>query len=122
MQILVIEDDTLLSNAISFKIKKQGYDVKVCEDGKSAIEFLKNHTPGLVVTDLMLPFINGLEIISYIRNEIKLNIPIIVLSSVDLEKTVLEAFELGADDFITKPFSPNELIIRIKKLLRNVEG
>ena len=71
----------------------------------------------MVITDIMMPFSSGLEIISLVRQKIKKKIPIIILSAIEQEKVVLEAFELGADDYITKPFSLNELTIRVKKLM-----
>ena len=115
MLILIVEDDILLLKTLEFKLIKEGYMVVTLKNGFDAIEYLKENEPDLIVTDIMMPFINGLEIISFVRNEKKSKVPIIVLSSAGLEKTVLEAFQLGADDFVTKPFSPNELSIRIKK-------
>lgn len=116
MLIHIIEDDILLLKTLEFKLIKEGYEVVTSKNGYDGIEYLKENNPDLIVTDIMMPFINGLEIISFVRSEKKSQVPIIVLSSAGLEKTVLEAFELGADDFITKPFSPNELSIRIKKV------
>lgn len=116
MLIHIIEDDILLLKTLEFKMNKEGYKVSISNNGFDAVEYLKENEPDLIVTDIMMPFINGLEIISFVRTELKSKVPIIVLSSAGLEKTVLEAFELGADDFITKPFSPNELSIRIKKI------
>lgn len=115
MLILIVEDDILLLKTLEFKMIKEGYIVVTLKNGFDAIEYLKENEPDLIVTDIMMPFINGLEIVSFVRNEKKSKVPIIVLSSAGLEKTVLEAFQLGADDFVTKPFSPNELSIRIKK-------
>jgi two-component system, OmpR family, response regulator VicR len=117
MNIMLIEDDALLLRTLEYKLIKNDFNVQSCKNGYDAIEYLKANTPDLIVTDIMLPFVNGLEIVSYVRNVNKdLKTPIIVLSSAGLEKTVLEAFELGANDFITKPFSPNELLIRIKRM------
>ncbi|HEV7350623.1 response regulator transcription factor [Telluribacter sp.] len=117
MDILVVEDNELLLKAIEFRLKKEGYNITTSTDGKDALEKISNSVPDLIITDIMIPFFNGLEIVSTVRNKFLSKIPIIVLSRVGSEKTILEAFELGADDFITKPFSPNELCMRIKKLL-----
>ena len=122
MLIHIVEDDILLSKTLAYKLTKEGFKVVTSKNGFEAIEYLKENEPDLIVTDIMMPFINGLEIISFVRNEKKSKVPIIVLSSAGLEKTVLEAFELGADDFITKPFSPNELSIRIKKIFIRLWG
>lgn len=120
MLIHIIEDDVLLLKTLAFKLTKEGYKVVTSKNGFDGIEYLKENEPDLIITDIMMPFINGLEIISFVRNEKKSKVSIIVLSSAGLEKTVLEAFELGADDFVTKPFSPNELSIRIKKLFKRL--
>ena len=116
MKVLLIEDDLLLLKTLEFKLKKEGFEVEIAKNGYDALESLKDSIPDLIVTDIMMPFVNALEIISMLRNEMMSNVIIIVLSAAGLEKVVLEAFELGADDFISKPFSPNELIMRIKKL------
>ena len=117
MKILVAEDENMMAKAIEFRLKKEAYDVVMADDGKEAMEIIKTNPPDVIVTDIMMPFVSGLEIVNYVKNTIENPIPIIVLSAVGLEDTILEAFELGADDFITKPFSPNELIIRIRKLM-----
>lgn len=117
MKILTIEDETMMQKAIEFRLKKDGYEVVIAGNGREGIDKIKEEHFDLILTDIMMPFINGLEIVSFIRNEMKLKTPIIMLTTVGLEKTVLEAFELGADDFITKPFSPNELSIRVKKIV-----
>ena len=83
------------------------------------MKYLENEEmPDMIVTDIMMPYLSGLDVIRTVRKKyVEKYIPIIALSVVGLEKTILEALSLGADDFITKPFSPNELIIRIKKFI-----
>ena len=120
MRILIVEDDSMTRKAIEHRIKMDGFDVISAVDGKDALDVLKRESVDFMITDLHMPHISGLELIKYVRNELKKNIPIIMLTRVGLEETVLLAFELGADDYITKPFSPTELSLRIKKaLLRN---
>ncbi len=118
MKILVAEDEPILLNAISFKLNKEGYEVIKAENGKEAIEAYDKHDPDLVITDMMMPFANGLEVINWVKQLKGKNIPVIILSAMGQENAVLEAFKVGADDYITKPFSPNELIVRVKKLLK----
>lgn len=116
-KILVIEDERIMLKVIEFRLRKDGFDVQIAEDGKAGLEIVQHWQPDIIVTDIMMPYISGLEIISTVRNELQLQTPIIVLSAVGLEKTVVEAFGLGADDFITKPFSAEELSIRVRKNL-----
>lgn len=119
MKILIAEDDEFLLKALDFKLSKDGYDVIKAKDGREVKQVLDaGNIPDIIVTDIMMPYFTGLEVISYVRKNFQEKpIPIIALSAVGLEKTILEAFSMGADDFITKPFSPNELLIRIKKLI-----
>lgn len=117
MRILVCEDDIIIVKAIEHKLKKEGYEIDVAIDGIEASEKISSNEYDLVMTDLLMPFSGGLELVSKIRNELKLTVPIIVLSRVGNEDTIIEAFTLGADDYVTKPFSPNELSIRVKRLL-----
>ena len=117
MKVLVCEDDEMVLKMVEFKLQKEGYEVILASDGKEAVEKIKESNPDIIITDIMMPYLTGLEIGHQVRKELKLTAPIIIVSSIGLEKTVLEAFQLGADDFITKPFSPNELSVRVKKLL-----
>lgn len=120
MKILIAEDDEMMLRTMEFKLKREGFDVIACANGEEAITKIIAESPVVIITDIMMPIITGLDIVRKVKSELKLDIPIIVLSAVGLEKTVLEAFELGADDFITKPFSPNELIVRIRRLMLKV--
>ena len=117
MKILIAEDDEMMLKTMEFKLIREGYEVISCADGKDALVKIVSEKPDLILSDIEMPFASGLDIVNRVKIELKLDIPIIILSSVGLEKTVLQAFELGADDFITKPFSPNELVVRIKRLL-----
>ena len=118
-KLLVIETEPTLLKVLEFKLKKDGFDVMTAADGREGAGKLSKDNPDLVITNLVLPFITGLEIISMAKNNPGRAIPVIVLTNVDYEQTLIEAFDLGANDFIIKPFSPNELTIRAKKLLRN---
>jgi len=116
-KIVLAEDNSTLSLLLKFKLEKEGYEVLVAEDGKKAIELIEEYNPNLILTDIMMPFVSGLEVISHVRNKLNSEIKIIVFSAAGQEEMVLKAFNLGASDFMAKPFSPNELIIRIKRLL-----
>lgn len=118
-KILIAEDELLMLKALEFKLKKDGYQVDVAADGREAMEKVKNNTYDLVLTDIMMPFVGGMEILSYIKNDpIKRNTPVLLISAVGLENVVLEGFELGASDFIYKPFNLNELSVRVKKHIK----
>jgi DNA-binding response OmpR family regulator len=116
MKILIIEDEDLVRKALEFRLRKDGYEITACSDGREGIEAIKNSKYNLVLTDLMLPYNNGLEVVSKLK-EIQRETPIIVLSNIGLEHVVLDAFNLGADDYMTKPFSPKELSVRVKRLI-----
>lgn len=116
-KIVLAEDNTTLSLLLKFRLEKDGYELFMASDGKEAVELIETKTPDLILTDVMMPFISGLEVISHVRNKLELKIPIIVFSAAGQEEMVLKAFSLGANDFMGKPFSPNELVIRVKRLL-----
>lgn len=116
-KILVAEDNKLIQQTIAHKLGKDGFEVITADDGKACLEKLESMDVDLLITDLFMPFINGHEVISTIRNDWKKPLPILVLSSAGSEETVLKAFELGADDYMVKPFSLGELTVRVKKLL-----
>lgn len=115
-KILIVEDDELMIKILQFVLKKEGYQLTIAKDGLNAIERIPIIEPDMVLTDVMLPYKSGLEVINFIKDNYP-NIPVIVLSALgEEERTVVEAFKLGADDFVAKPFNPNELILRVKRL------
>lgn len=115
-KILVVEDEDLIRKALEFRLKKDGHQVVPVMDGRAGIQAIETDKFDLVLTDLMLPYNNGLEVVSKLK-EVSKETPVIVLTNIGLEHVVLEAFSLGADDYMTKPFSPNELSVRVKRLL-----
>lgn len=116
-KIILAEDNSILSKLLKFKLEKEGYHLLIASNGKEAVNLIENSNPDMILTDIMMPFMSGLEVISHVRNKLGLKIPIVVFSSAGQEEMVLNAFNLGANDFMSKPFSPNELILRIKRLL-----
>ena len=117
MKVLIAEDDAMMMASIEYQLKKEGYSVKKANNGREAVVAFDKENPDIVVTDIIMPLTSGLEFIGYVRAEHN-NIPILVLSALDEEDTVLEAFNLGADDFLTKPVKPGELSLRVKRLLK----
>lgn len=115
-KILVIEDDILMVKILEFVLRKEGYQITIAKDGIEGLEKIQTFNPDMIITDIILPFKSGLEIISFVKENHK-HIPVIVVSSMgEEERTVMEAFNLGADDFVSKPFNPNELKLRVKRL------
>ncbi|MEO6330798.1 MAG: response regulator [Ginsengibacter sp.] len=119
MTILVAEDDMIMLKTIEFRLKKDGHTVITSQDGREALRKIEEVSPELIITDIMMPFASGLEIVEAVKKREGKKIPVIVLSSMGQENVVLEAFQLGADDFITKPFSPNELSVRVKRYVQD---
>lgn len=116
-KIVIAEDNSVFLLLIKLRLEKEGYQLFIAEDGKKAIELIEAHAPDLILTDIMMDFVNGLEVISHVRNVLKKQTPIIVFSASGQEEMVLRAFDLGANDFMGKPLSPNELLIRVKRTL-----
>ncbi len=115
-KILVIEDNPMVVKSLEFKLTKEGYEVTTAIDGRSAMEELETNSFDLILTDLMLPFVSGSQLIEHIKKNYP-TIPIIVLSTATQEDIITDAFNMGVDDFISKPFSPNELTLRVKRSL-----
>lgn len=118
MKILFAEDNEIFRKSLSYYLEGQGYTVHQFDNGEEAIEFLRMIQVDLIITDLNMPSIGGMEMINIVRNDFNLQIPIIVLTSSGMEETELDAFSMGANEFISKPFSPQVLKARIEKLLR----
>jgi DNA-binding response OmpR family regulator len=117
MKILIADDELIMLKIIELRLKKDGHEVIVTSNGQEALEKIKQEDPDMIIADIMMPFTSGLEIVSVVKQDKqRRNVPIIILSSMGQENVVLEAFNLGADDYITKPFSPNELSMRVKRL------
>ena len=114
MTILVAEDEVMMRKTIEFRLKKDGHTVFTAPDGRDALQKIEESDFDLVITDVMMPFASGLEIISAAKKKAT-KISVIVLSAMGQENIVLEAFQLGADDYMIKPFSPNELSMRVKR-------
>jgi DNA-binding response OmpR family regulator len=117
-KIVLAEDNSILAKLLQFKLEKEGYQLLIATNGKEAVNLIEDNRPDMILTDIMMPFISGLEVISHVRNKLEMKTPIVVFSAAGQEEMVLSAFNLGATDFMSKPFSPNELIIRIKRLLQ----
>ena len=115
-RILVVDDETQLTRVLRRSLTTHGYDVRVAGDGEFALQTFHDWPPALVITDLAMPNIDGLELCRRLRATSE--VPIIVLSVRGDEKTKVEALNLGADDYVTKPFSPRELLARLRAAVR----
>ena len=115
-KILIVEDESSFSDALEFLLKKEGFDITVAINGQEAIDKFESEKPGLVLLDLMIPVISGTEVCRLIRAQSQT--PIIMVTAKDSEVDKVVGLELGADDYVTKPFSPKELVARVKALLR----
>ncbi len=116
-RIMVAEDNKLILETIYHSLTREGYEIIKAADGKECLRLLENTEVDLVITDLYMPCVNGHEVISTLRDERKVTTPILVLSAAGVEENVLKAFDLGADDFMVKPFSLVELNVRVRKLI-----
>ncbi|MDX1587088.1 MAG: response regulator transcription factor, partial [Balneolaceae bacterium] len=120
--ILVVDDEQDLLDLIEYNLKKEGFHVLKAEDGKEGIKMARKHMPDLILLDIMMPKMDGLEAVEVIRNDEELKrIPIIFLTARGDEKTEVEGLNKGGDDYITKPISTTKLISRIKAVLRRFE-
>ena len=115
-RILIVEDEDSFSDALSFMLRREGYEVFIAADGNSAIAEFDKHGPDLVLLDLMLPGMSGTEVCRIIRG--KSTVPVIMLTAKDGEVDKVVGLELGADDYVTKPFSSRELLARVRAVLR----
>ena len=121
-KIVLAEDNSVLSLLLKLNLQKAGYKLFIAMDGKQAIELIEEHNPDVILTDIMMDYFSGLEIVSHVRNQLKRNTPILVFSSSGQEEMVLNAFNLGANDFMSKPLSTSELVFRVKKMLLTSNG
>jgi two-component system response regulator RegX3 len=115
-RILIVEDEESLADSVRYNLEREGYAVTVAPDGRRALERFRAEQPSLVILDLMLPEVSGLDVCRAIRAES--DVPIIMVTAKDSEADKVTGLELGADDYVTKPFSVRELVSRVRALLR----
>jgi two-component system alkaline phosphatase synthesis response regulator PhoP len=114
--VLVVDDDQKIVDLLSLYLKKEGYSVLTATDGRTALECARRQHPDLIVLDLLLPEVDGLNVCQILREES--HVPIIMLTARSSDEDKLLGLELGADDYLTKPFSPRELVARVRAVLR----
>jgi DNA-binding response OmpR family regulator len=119
-RILVVEDEPSIREVVSLYLKRAGYQVSVVDDGRTALEVLSGGAFDLVILDLMLPHVDGLEITRWLRE--RGDTPIIMLTARREEQDRIAGLEMGADDYVVKPFSPQELVSRVRAVLRRTRG
>src|SRR5919198_3482141 len=123
--VLIVEDEESLLQTLRYNLARAGHTVRLCTDGLVGLEKVRENPPDLLLLDLMLPGLNGLEICRRIRHEVAnpsvSSLPILVLTARDEEIDKVVGLEVGADDYLTKPFSMHELLARVKALLRRAE-
>jgi two-component system KDP operon response regulator KdpE len=116
--ILVVDDESQITRVLRTSLSAQGYDIRVANSGEMAIEIMKDWQPNLIITDLSMPSMDGIQLTRHVRAISQ--VPIVVLSVRDNEQQKVEALDAGADDYVTKPFGMNELLARVRASLRRV--
>lgn len=121
-RVLIVDDDPDIQRLVSYNLTQAGFDVDTAPNGRKALETIQQHPPDLIVLDLMLPDIDGMEVCRTLRqHENSRQIPIIMLTARSEEIDRVIGFELGADDYVMKPFSTRELVLRVKSILRRIK-
>src|SRR5476649_1984964 len=120
-KILVVEDDPDISELITYNLERQGYEIACLYDGSHAVDFVHKRKPDLIILDLMLPEVDGIEICRTLKSDSTTkSIPIVMLTAKSEEADVVVGLQMGADDYIPKPFSPKVLVARIKAITRRM--
>ena len=117
MKILVVDDDKMILEAIAHNLASEGYEVCTAENGLEALELINKQKIGLIISDIMMPNLSGLSLLSMLKQFYFNRIPVIIISSLNKSNVVLSSLGLGADDFITKPINFKDLTKRVKKYL-----
>ena len=116
--ILVCDDDPLLVDLLEYRLSSRGYDVAVARDGSEGLAWLEDNRPDAVILDAMMPVVDGYEVLRHIReNPTTATLPVIMLTARKQERDIVGALQLGANDYIVKPFIPEELVARLSRLL-----
>lgn len=118
-KIVVAEDDRAIARLIKFKLERAGYHVDVAEDGGKAVEVINNNHPDLVLLDVMMPVLDGYQVLRKIKENPKLReIPVVMLTARGQEKDIVKGLEMGSLDYIVKPFRPAELLARVNRIFK----
>lgn len=118
MRIILSEDNDILRKSLSYFLESKGFSVDQFSDGKEALDAIETNNYDLILTDINMPGISGMEITQYVRESLGSDVPIIIFTSSGVEQTELDSFDIGANEFIAKPVSPAVLLVRINKLLK----
>ena len=121
-KILICEDEEILLTALKFRLQKQGYELILSNNGQSGKEAIQNDQPDIIVTDIDLPDVSGIDMVNFVRQERQEDIPIILITPLENEQEILEAMLAGATDFVTKPFKPVELVLRIRCIFQELSS
>jgi DNA-binding response OmpR family regulator len=122
-RILVADDDRVTARFLHSLLSEKGYEVAVADDGEQALELAETHAPDLILSDLVMPYVDGMDLLRTLRGDVRLSrIPIILLSQKDREEDIVAGLEGGADDYVVKPFNARELLARVRKLLVRGRG
>lgn len=117
-KIVLAEDEPQIARLIEFKLKKEGYSVTSKENGEEALKAIKEDKPDLILLDIMMPVMGGYEVLRRLKEDENLkSVPVIMLTARAQEKDVVKGIDMGAEDYITKPFHPAELLARVKRIL-----
>ena len=120
--VLIVEDEKSISTLLKYNLEKEGYTIIISQNGEDGIEQVKKNLPDLVILDWMLPDLSGIAVCDLIKREPRLkSIPVIMLTAKSEETDKIRGFETGADDYVTKPFSTKELVLRVQALLKRVK-
>lgn len=117
MKILLAEDEPVMLRTMEFRLKKDGHEILRAEDGTQALEKAELQNPDLIITDLNMPGASGLDLLILVRQKLSRTTPVIILSGSDEQEIRKQAFDLGANDYLLKPFSPNALSEMVKKYI-----
>ena len=121
-KVLIVDDEADLLDLVSHHLKRNGFEVLTAREGWTGLQLATTEFPDLLVLDLLLPDLHGIEVLQRIRKEAGSDMPVILLTALGEEDSRIRGFELGADDYVVKPFSPRELILRIQSVLRRSQG
>jgi len=122
-KILVVEDERTTWKLLEYKLSRAGHELFWAGDGMQALQLAREKNPALILLDIMIPSPDGIRVLKILKEDEKLkSIPVIILSALSLDENIIQGLEIGAEDYLTKPFSPEELLLRIKRTLSRLPG